>query len=880
MADVNNRIQVYDGDQFLDAILPVVVHTVDNIYHLLQESKTYHDGRWCGLPEGGAEFQEGDPYGPFVSVANKIAAEARRDVDDEQQIRDSSWVDYHHTPPRCLKDEGPTKVRPDCLLALGGLANVMHDSSLPADKREEFFWLQAVAAVAAKRECQLKDEELIMEVLSHLRKIMIKQKDRRFVLGLALSGTQISVWLQDRSGILGMDRPIDIHKEPKKFIQVITAFAMLPAHRLGFDPTMRLAREPSAPIHTYRLCSTGPDQFDIELYKKNNYEIQWVIETENGLYMTLKSLSPLRTDVFRGSGSIVWAVILYEERHIDPDERQILVLKQAWRLEGQENEAELYKSLCIAKDASSSEDVRSVGEVVYDEDVTINGAVDSTRDLIHGGLEPVPPPSEDPDSLIGLERERFQHTDFELLHVDTVSVDNVQRIERIRVGEGTSTPINRTRTRIVLRIFGCSVEFLTNLHERLCILLHGVRAHRFAYRHGVFQRDVSPANLLIALICGSESLEGRASGDCLIDLHHAKRILPVSAREIAFRAPTPDVVKGVRMTLEWEYIAAHKYVEKFGEFAGGAYDLATLGWNVNLLVSCPPSPRLHLLRYAEGPKSSTRHHPGTGGESASFGSPQGTQPFTSVKLFSSGDFCLDLFDKNVLPDAVHDMESFLWVLLCVCLTRSGPGGGRRKDLEIEIEQVSDPEERTRIKELHNIVWRFLDGDIGTLAANKRSLLKNSTAFELEILIHTHEYFAPFKPALLQWWELMLLADEYQGYEYHDIHNRVIALLEKAHHSIDNKVPARADERKADTEAEVLKKRKDFVHSGDSTGWDPSVHGSDVQRPAKRPSSPTVIEASTALNNTLETQRRSLQGDVPDKTPSSPPPKKGRLECNI
>ena len=79
-------------------------------------------------------------------------------------------------------------------------------------KNDSLFWLQFVAVVEAKRSYEQKDRELIVQLLTYLRLIMTEQKDRRFALGLFLSGTQVSVWLQDRSGLLGMDVPIDIHE--------------------------------------------------------------------------------------------------------------------------------------------------------------------------------------------------------------------------------------------------------------------------------------------------------------------------------------------------------------------------------------------------------------------------------------------------------------------------------------------------------------------------------------------------------------------------------------------------------------------------------------------------------------------------------------------
>ncbi|KAI8968745.1 hypothetical protein BD414DRAFT_582045 [Trametes punicea] len=897
MEEVSNRIQVCDHEQFLDKILPVDGGAVDKIYRLLLEDKTYDDGHWCGFPQHGAGFKEDDLYEPFVSVANKIAAAARHDGEDEEQVRDASWVDYHHMSPRYLNAEG-AKVRPDCLLALGALAKVVgNGSALAEDKKEELFWLQAVAAVEAKREIRVKDEELILQLLCYLRMILVEQKDRRFALGLALSRTQISVWLQDRSGVLGMNKAIDIHTEPKKFIQVIAAFSLLPAHRLGFDPTMRLAREPSAPIHPYRLCSTGPDQFDVELYKRNNYSTQWVIETKNGVYVTLKALSLLRTDVVHGSGSIVWAVFLYDERHMDPGQRQIFVLKQAWRLEGMANEGELYRSLWTAQEASASEDVQYLGELVHDEDVTIDGAVDNTHNLIHRGLEPIPPMFEDSDHLARLKRRRSFDPEFELVHIDIVT----DKIHQIHAGRSTSTPENRTRTRIVLKTFGCSVKFFANNTELVRILLHGVRAHRFAYQHGVLHRDISTGNVLIALKRGP--------------------IKPVSEREIPFKAPEPDMVELTRICLGREIknrcnnldissitdtmieyalhavaegsqakridpesmqlaycgakyvVAAYKYTEKFSTFAGGACDLATFGWNGKILGE-------YFLD-------------GTMREQVARAPRSGTPPYASVMLLNAIDVIVNVHKsglnrRSVIHDAVHDMESFFWILLYLCLTRLGPGGSRRKELKVDIEEMSDSDERTRIVRLRRIVFSFFDGDIATLAWNKRQLLEEWTAFESEILIHVHEYFAPLKPVLLQWWHLLLLAYEFHGYEYHNIHDHVIALLEKALDDLGNQVPMEPSERtaEAEAEAEALKKREDFVRRVVYAGLDPpAVGGSDVQRPATPPRSPKDFKSSTVLDVSPESQRQPLRSQLADNAPSSPTParpasKKTKLETKL
>ncbi|KAI8973061.1 hypothetical protein BD414DRAFT_539967 [Trametes punicea] len=185
MQEAGNRIQLCDHEEFLEKILPIDRGTVDKIYRLLLEDKTYDDGHWCGFPKPGARVQEGDLYEPFVSVANKIAAAAGHEKEDEEQVPDTFWVNYHHSPLWYLDAKG-VNVRPDCLLALGAVMNaIRNNSSLPEDKRKELFWLQAVAAVEAKHKIQVKDQELILQPLGYLCMIMIEQKDRHFALGLS-----------------------------------------------------------------------------------------------------------------------------------------------------------------------------------------------------------------------------------------------------------------------------------------------------------------------------------------------------------------------------------------------------------------------------------------------------------------------------------------------------------------------------------------------------------------------------------------------------------------------------------------------------------------------------------------------------------------------
>jgi len=61
-----------------------------------------------------------------------------------------------------------------------------------------------------------KDSEdglaLVKQLLGYLRRMLREQLDRRFVFGLTLGPEMMTVWLHDRSGVIGTKTAIDIHK--------------------------------------------------------------------------------------------------------------------------------------------------------------------------------------------------------------------------------------------------------------------------------------------------------------------------------------------------------------------------------------------------------------------------------------------------------------------------------------------------------------------------------------------------------------------------------------------------------------------------------------------------------------------------------------------
>ncbi|KAL1702197.1 hypothetical protein EV121DRAFT_293587 [Schizophyllum commune] len=134
---------------------------------------------------------------------------------------------------------------------------------------------------------------------------------------------------------------------------------------------------------------------------------------------------------------------------------------------------------------------------------------------------------------------------------------------------------------------------------------------------------------------------------------------------------------------------------------------------------------------------------------------------------------------TVTQGAIHDMETFFWTLLYICITRSGPRGRRREEYSNQnLATIADLKQRQSIAHLHKITHCLFDAqDPNTLSKNKRLLLRNGVAdFKAHIEVCFHDYFGPFRSTMRAYLQLLRIAYIFRGYEYHFIHDRVIELL--------------------------------------------------------------------------------------------------------
>lgn len=202
-------------------------------------------------------------------------------------------------------------------------------------------------------------------------------------------------------------------------------------------------------------------------------------------------------------------------------------------------------------------------------------------------------------------------------------------------------------------------------------------------------------------------------------------------------------------------------------------------------------------------------------------------------------------------DAVHDMESFLWVLVEICLTRKGPGLGMRRD-ELK------PGESMQ-SSLADCVHKLFDADVGILSDVKSELLENPDGMDDNIVPLFHPYFEQLKPMVLQWWHTLWLAYRYRAIEYLHIHNHVIDILEetisKLSHDDDSENSRKeVDRRKRECQLvrEMLRKKNQAAKTVEAFDTSPEVqdlgHKQPLIAPPDSPTRPKKKSRKTLLKN--------------------------------
>ncbi|KAH8087144.1 hypothetical protein BXZ70DRAFT_899761 [Cristinia sonorae] len=795
--EMGEGIHVASPDDFLKTFLPLP----DGDKTIGQLTGKYGSEylKTFGLPHGDAT--ESVLYGMLVEAANAILGCCAGNVH-------SYWVSRPNTTPKS-KDKSTAQLRPDAGCVLGDQrayfrpkawvesvlayadAHIKYHGEVGEDlieleKLSSIWWLRVTTPVEVKpTDSKQHQTEGSAQLCRYMRQVLRAQLDRRFVFGLLLCNHKLRVFFCDRSGLLGSSTWIDIRERPEQFVQVIVGLSSLSPEKLGWDPTMHLRLQTEKDKLVF-VPSTAPN-VKIEDYGSSAYETQWAIFMPNAhgsadgkWYVTTRALSLSRAEVMVGRATLVWLVKELSKR---------LVLKSAWGRAGSATEKDFY----------GDERLDHVGHVLCSATIGCPTIAEKGMPSLRGGVDSVWREWRDgyfEQSTVLKGRARSPEDSFA----------HEQGGPRATEPERPLAP--RILTRTLMETYGWPIKYFKDLKELLTVTRDTIRGHRNLYfKNRTLQRDVSGGNMLV---CPNGDEVSETHGE-LIDLDHAKKAHDCILYE--FDCPSPSSVDTLQT-----YIA--KIVSRVLDLKIGPVDrtlvdavarrcqehrVAVTIENIIRLFKRNP----HLML------SEKRQEPESKGAFWARIQEEGTVAFMSAEVlgltqyFGSDEVLLSRTDcSNSVPvhTAIHDAESVFWVFLYLCLTRRGPGGARREELQNTLPAEADA---AYVKGVRSAVESFFDSPFEeTVTRNKCFLFRHPSTFTIDVLPFIHPYFLPLEPLLLKWWKFFQIAYRtYDDVAQGVIHDQILDILDEGLASLPEQTDPVYDKM---TKTELARRRKDLA----------------------------------------------------------------------
>ncbi|OBT60178.1 hypothetical protein VE03_10902 [Pseudogymnoascus sp. 23342-1-I1] len=200
---------------------------MNNARDIYEESKgQYAEGRWSGWPDPSAQ---GSFFEWFMKFQDTVLSGLGRR--------------YYTSANKVLRgSEADRKLDIFLTPANVALPNGEHD------------WSNVLVIGEHK---QNPDEDAstktLLQLAGYAREVFGSQPDRRFVPGFTICGSTMRLWVFDRSGPYSSEK-FDIHKEPERYVRVITGYALMTDAELGLNTFIRRDGNKYIVAQDLRIC--------------------------------------------------------------------------------------------------------------------------------------------------------------------------------------------------------------------------------------------------------------------------------------------------------------------------------------------------------------------------------------------------------------------------------------------------------------------------------------------------------------------------------------------------------------------------------------------------------------------------------------------------
>ncbi|PFH45156.1 hypothetical protein AMATHDRAFT_44219 [Amanita thiersii Skay4041] len=790
------NVRFCSTDDFLHHLLGVPLKEeplwTSVIDHVLSSAYNNKESRWNEFPIN--KSREAAYYKPFVDLANMVCTECSS-IRKDQDALDGCWVDTHSKSPG-ERSNNTSRIQPDIVHVAfpRPIEEVTEDidkvTCLDPDDEEiqkklQFLWQQIHIAVEVKKDepsaYELNDH--VLQLCSYMRQMFQEQLDRRFIISMLLCGDQLYLWLLDRAGLVGTWDRLNIHETPRRFVQILAAVSLLPAQKLGWDPTMRLYINGDS-LPSYRLPERIRGSPGSNLFRDN-----WIIsvptnDNKREEFLTIRLIDGERTQMLCSRATVVWEVIKLsalpnfigknksekdlggtgaEEKvwrdfssymtDVTKSYAQVHVLKQMWHqvpVGGQgalnvPEEAEMY-----AKAGGQR------GFLVSAEYIHVDGELSSTVNFRKSeSLKYLDSKCAEPNP-----KNRKQKLRDETIE-PFYDTDTLAPLKILLNRSGMT--MERVQARLLMNETGYPFTYSVSCLELLSALRDCVRTHKQVYMHGVLHRDIGLRNLLV-------KDNGRGQ---LIDLDHAKY---EEAKKQVFNTTNPSSATDPRLDELQTYLAK----------SGFQVDVDSGNFILQYFPQLPGHKVGSLLeniidhRFGKGPTTFTlkdfgwpneeqrkdyRELPNFMVKEAQGFIRTGTMRYMSWQVLLQQSASVT---EPFVHEAYHDIESFFWVIVYICITREGPGGNRRIELQ---------DEESNLSTAVDIAFNSDPENMQELGRTRRDYVVRG---QFNVLMkHFHKDFDDLRDLIKRWGKLLAFTSAYSGPDRDLIHHHTLRLLDEA-----------------------------------------------------------------------------------------------------